>query len=82
MIIYKVSLQTFRDTASFSPVDCGPSVQQHYASRYALTRPMQDLVSGDEIISDSYDLIEKDDAVYEVNCKKIIKRADNFGQCI
>ena len=36
-------------------------------------------MTGDEIISDSYDLKEIDDTVYEVNCKKIVKGGDNFG---
>ncbi|KAL8702620.1 MAG: hypothetical protein Q9201_004198 [Fulgogasparrea decipioides] len=30
-----------------------------------------DIVSGDEIISDTYKLIEKEDAVYEVDCRRI-----------
>ncbi|MCJ1440222.1 MAG: hypothetical protein MMC23_000705 [Stictis urceolatum] len=39
----------------------------------------KDLVSGDEIISDSYDIKEIDDVVYEIDCKKITKGgADNF----
>ena len=33
----------------------------------------QDLVTGDEIISDSYKLIDVDDVVYEIDCKKITK---------
>lgn len=41
---------------------------------------VQDLVSGDEIISDSYDLKEIDDVVYEIDCKKVNKGGDdNFG---
>ena len=39
----------------------------------------QDLVSGDEIISDSYDMKIVDDTVYEVDCKKITKGAENIG---
>ena len=38
----------------------------------------QDIVTGDEIISDTYKLIEKDDVVYEVNCKKVTKGGENF----
>jgi len=34
---------------------------------------LQDILSGDEIIADTYDLKEIDDAVYEVDCKKIKK---------
>lgn len=40
---------------------------------------MQDLVSGDEIISDSYDMKIVDDTVYEVNCRKVTKGAENIG---
>lgn len=36
-------------------------------------------MTGDEVISDSYDMKEVDDTVYEVNCKKITLGADNFG---
>ena len=40
----------------------------------------QDILTGDEVISDSYDMKEIDDVVYEVDCKKITKGADQFGQ--
>lgn len=35
-------------------------------------------MSGDEIISDTYKLIEKEDAVYEVDCKKVTVGNDNI----
>jgi len=38
----------------------------------------KDKVSGDEIISDTWELKEIDDAVYEVDCKKITKGMDNI----
>ena len=38
----------------------------------------QDIVTGDEIISDTYNLKEIDDVVYEVDCKKVTKGADNI----
>ncbi|KAI4142265.1 MAG: hypothetical protein L6R39_005009 [Caloplaca ligustica] len=38
----------------------------------------KDIVSGDEIISDTYNLIEKEDAVYEVDCKKVTLGSENF----
>ncbi|KAL9611069.1 MAG: hypothetical protein Q9167_004281 [Letrouitia subvulpina] len=38
----------------------------------------KDVVSGDEIISDTYNLIEKDDAVYEVDCRKVTVGGDAF----
>ncbi|KAL8951742.1 MAG: hypothetical protein Q9222_002292 [Ikaeria aurantiellina] len=38
----------------------------------------KDIVSGDEIISDTYNLIEKEDAVYEVDCKKVTLGNESF----
>ncbi|KAL8801525.1 MAG: hypothetical protein Q9223_006976 [Gallowayella weberi] len=38
----------------------------------------KDIVTGDEIISDTYNLIEKDDAVYEVDCKKVTLGSESF----
>jgi len=38
----------------------------------------KDILTDDEIISDSYNLQEKDGAVYEIDCKKIVKGAENF----
>ena len=38
---------------------------------------LQDLVTGDEIISDSYGLKDCDNVVYEVDCAKITKGAVN-----
>ncbi|MCJ1476141.1 hypothetical protein MMC13_004806 [Lambiella insularis] len=38
----------------------------------------KDIVSGDEIISDTWELKEKDDAVYEIDCKKVTKGVDNI----
>ena len=42
------------------------------------TCTIQDIVTGDEIISDTYNLIEKEDAVYEVDCKKVTRGGENF----
>lgn len=39
---------------------------------------IQDIVTGDEIISDTYNLIEKEGAVYEVDCKKVTRGGENF----
>ncbi len=50
-----------------------------------LTRHLrrQDIVSGDEIISDVYDLKEAGDgAVYEVDCKMITLGTESFSQHI
>ncbi|KAL8968184.1 MAG: hypothetical protein Q9183_002582 [Haloplaca sp. 2 TL-2023] len=38
----------------------------------------KDIVTGDEIISDTYNLVEKEDAVYEVDCKKVTIGSDNI----
>lgn len=37
----------------------------------------QDIVSGDEIISDSWKLIDVDDVVYEVDCKMVTLGSEN-----
>lgn len=37
-------------------------------------------MTGDEVISDSYNMKVIDDTVYEVDCKKVTLGADNFGQ--
>ena len=39
---------------------------------------VQDLITGDELISDSYDLKEVDGAVYEADCKRITIGNDNI----
>ena len=36
-------------------------------------------MSGDEVISSSYDLIEKDDVVYEVDCQMITKGGESYS---
>ncbi|KAI4254814.1 MAG: hypothetical protein L6R42_007031 [Xanthoria sp. 1 TBL-2021] len=38
----------------------------------------KDIVTGDEIISDTYNLIDKDDAVYEVDCKMVTRGGESF----
>lgn len=40
---------------------------------------MQDVISGDEMISDSFDLKLVDGAVYEVDCARITIGNDNIG---
>ena len=40
----------------------------------------QDIITGDEIISDSYNLKEIDGTVYEADCKKITVGGENIGQ--
>lgn len=45
-----------------------------------LTTSLQDLITDDELISDSYDLKEIDGTVYEADCKKITIGNDNIGQ--
>ena len=39
----------------------------------------QDVITGDEIISDSYNLKEIDGIAYEADCKKITIGNDNIG---
>ncbi|EDN05540.1 TCTP family protein [Histoplasma capsulatum] len=43
----------------------------------------KDIVSGDEIISDTWKLIETPGGVlWEVNCKKYVKGAESFPKCV
>lgn len=39
---------------------------------------MQDIISGDELISDSYDLTEVDGVAYEADCAKITIGGETF----
>jgi hypothetical protein len=43
-----------------------------------LTCESQDVITGDELISDSYDLKEIDGVVYEADCKKITVGGETF----
>jgi hypothetical protein len=49
-----------------------------YLSRCSNIR--QDLITGDEIISDSYNLKEIDGVAYEADCKKITIGNESFGR--
>lgn len=74
MIIYKVSarVRQLRFFRGFQDLQTNNRSNSH---RFILTPCAQDLISGDEIISDSYDLIEKDGVVYEVDCAMITEGA-------
>jgi hypothetical protein len=39
---------------------------------------VQDIISGDELISDSYDLVEVDGVAYEADCRKITIGGETF----
>jgi hypothetical protein len=41
--------------------------------------PLQDLITDDEIISDSYDIKEIDGVAYEADCRKITVGGESFG---
>jgi len=44
-----------------------------------IAKQCQDVLTGDEVLSDSYDLKEVDDAVYEADCTRITIGGDNVG---
>ena len=44
-------------------------------------RRQQDILTGDEILSDSFDLKEVDGIVYEADCAMITEEAVNVGMC-
>jgi hypothetical protein len=50
-----------------------------FAGHFSLTLPVQDILTDDEIISDSYDVKEIDGVVYEADCKKITIGGETFG---
>jgi len=43
--------------------------------------PRQDIITGDEMISDSYDLKEVGGVVFEADCAMITLDAVNVGSC-
>ena len=49
---------------------------------YTDASDLQDIVTGDEIISDTWELKEIDGAVYEIDCKKVTKGTDNVGESV
>ena len=65
MIIFKVS------NLKIEPRIVPPTASTGKILDRVLIRTTQDLVTGDEIISDSYPLKDVDDVVYEVDCKKV-----------
>ncbi len=50
------------------------------AKYYADTFMMKDIVTGDEIVSDTWEMKEVDSVVYEIDCKMVTKGADRIGQ--
>ena len=55
------------------------SISQSFCERPYANAFWQDLITGDEIISDSYGLKEIDGVAYEADCKKITIGNDNIG---
>ena len=81
MIIYKVRDRRSSKTPHCDPLPQPLAILSFDVLQILLTvRQLQDIVSGDEIISDTWNLKEKDDAVYEIDCKKITKKQDNVGE--
>ena len=44
-----------------------------------LSSVLQDIITDDEIVSDSYNIKEVDGAVYEADCTKITIGGETFG---
>lgn len=87
MIIYKVinagarHPRTFTALCSlFSPKFSLQISINRRAHKTNILFRSQDIITGDEIISDTYDLKEIDDAVYQVDCKRVTRGVDNIGQ--
>jgi len=76
MIIYKVSRTPDpggnpASGPSKPPAQLHVIVERRWGNKMADLWVWQDIISGDEIISDSYDLKEVDGTVYEVDCAMI-----------
>jgi len=67
---------------SLRPAVLQPDAQLTACSRpmveAKLTWPAQDIITGDELISDSYEMKLKDGVMYEADCKKISVGGDNI----
>lgn len=48
-------------------------------TRHRILTSSQDIITDDEMISDSYDLKEIDGVVYEADCRKINVGGESFG---
>ena len=48
-------------------------------TRHRILTSSQDIITDDEMISDSYDLKEIDGVVYEADCRKINIGGESFG---
>ena len=89
MIIYKVRCCYRRRAGSLSPARATtPPSLFRFALLCASPRKhstdtvltcSQDIITGDEIISDSYDLKEIDGVAYEADCRKITVGGETFG---
>lgn len=80
MIIYKVSsagARTARLPGFFSKLFQNPPTSERTKTDNIF---LQDIITDDEIISDTYELKEIDDAVYQVDCKRVTRGVDNIGQ--
>lgn len=55
------------------------SISQSFCEILYANAFWQDLITGDEIISDSYNLKEIDGVAYEADCKKIAISNENIG---
>ena len=51
------------------------------STRHSVLTRLQDIITGDEIISDSYNLKEIDGVAYEADCSKITVGGETFGAC-
>ena len=60
--------------------DDDPARHAHPPPGPCLTPPLQDILTGDEILSDSYDLKEVDGVVYEADCAMITEGAVSVGR--
>lgn len=58
-----------------------PPVPHQGSLRTSVDIFSQDIITGDEILSDTFKIIDVGDGLWEVDLKMITKGAENFGIC-
>lgn len=76
MYVYKVCIPP--NTAKYQQSQLHLALHENYAD----TPVLKDIVSGDEIISDTWGMKEVEGTVYEIDCRMVTKGAEHIGQSV
>jgi len=76
MLIYKVCIPP--NSAKYQQSQLHLALHENYAD----TPVLKDIVTGDEIVSDTWDMKEVEGAVYEIDCKRVTEGAEQIGQSV